>query len=81
MLLVLISACRQSGHQFSVRGELTDTLNSMLYLYEVVGAPQLVDSVKIEKGRFTLHHASHSKWRCQTLSALHLGWVALLLRR
>lgn len=68
MLLVLISACRQSGHQFSVRGELIDTLNSMLYLYEVVGEPQLVDSVKIEKGRFTLHHTASGDAKLYQLS-------------
>lgn len=68
LLLVLVSACGQSGHQFSVRGELTDTLNSMLYLYEVVGGPQLVDSVKIEKGRFTLHHAASGDAKLYQLS-------------
>ena len=68
MLLALVSACRQSGYQFSVRGELTDTLNSMLYLYEVVGKPQLVDSVKIEKGCFTLHHAASGDAKLYQLS-------------
>ena len=68
MLLALVSACRQRGHQFSVRGELTDTLNSMLYLYEVVGEPQLVDSVKIEKGRFTLHHTASGDAKLYQLS-------------
>lgn len=58
MLLALLPSCQHSGNQFEIRGELADTLNTTLYLYEVVGEAQLVDSANVEKGSFTLRHSA-----------------------
>lgn len=69
MALTLFCACESKGSQFVVSGELADSLQSSLYLYEVVSEARLVDSTRIEQGKFTLRHSTSGEPKLYLLSS------------